>query len=230
MAVSKTSAAAPADPAALSSEEEGVVASRPLSKRIYRWTKRLHMYAGLVTFVHLTVYGLAGLNSTVAVAPADRTPLPSDTSFLDYRPAAGASDAEVADHLHRLLDPALAATPPPWALRQDPEGHLVVNFWTVNGTTRATVLAEEGRLMVEQIRIPFRTFINAVHGYTLREEIDDWRTLLWAWYNEVGIWSLIFLAVTGVYLWLATRPRLTLAIGSSAAGLAAFVLLWIIIR
>ncbi|MCG6924557.1 MAG: hypothetical protein LJF30_04495 [Acidobacteria bacterium] len=36
---------------------------------------------------------------------------------------------------------------------------------------------------------------------------SDLRVRAWAWYLELSIWSLLLMALSGVYLWLSTRPR-----------------------
>jgi hypothetical protein len=53
---------------------------------------------------------------------------------------------------------------------------------------------------------------------------------MWAWYTEFAIWSLLFMPVTGVYLWLASRPRHRWAQFSFAAGSGLFLLLYAITR
>jgi len=47
---------------------------------------------------------------------------------------------------------------------------------------------------------------------------SDRRMQLWAWYNHFAIWSLIAMSVTGVYLWLASRPRYRIAHYSFLGG------------
>jgi len=53
---------------------------------------------------------------------------------------------------------------------------------------------------------------------------------LWAWYNRFAIWSLIAMAITGTYLWLASRPRYRVAQYSFAGGAGAFILLYALTR
>lgn len=203
---------------------------RPLARRTYRWVKKVHMYLGLLVYVQFTIYGIAGLNATFAEAPAQREPFPSTASSVEFSPPAGASDKAVADEIHALLDPPLAGPVPDWALARTPGDDLRVNFYSVNGPTRVTVLADEERLEIEQVRNSFVRFLSNAHATTFREYTGDPRLFLWASLNELGIWSLLILALSGVYLWLASRPRLRLAVASFAGGLTAFIFLWIAIR
>jgi len=58
----------------------------------------------------------------------------------------------------------------------------------------------------------------------------DWRTGAWAWYNHFASWSLLAMAVSGLYLWLASRPGYRIAHYSLASGAAIFILLYIATR
>ena len=68
------------------------------------------------------------------------------------------------------------------------------------------------------------------------EEIDaaladsDWRVRLWAFYNEVAIWALITMALSGLYLWLASRPKYRWAWVSFLTGSGAFAVLYVLTR
>ncbi len=204
--------------------------TKRLKRTAYKLTKKVHMYVGLLVCVQITIYGIAGLNSTFDEAPADREPLSTTTTMMVYAPPAGASDKAIADDLYRLLQPSLAGPVPDWALRRTPEGQLRVNFHSVNGPTHVTVLANQGQIRVERVRNTFQRFINNIHARTFREYTGDWRLMAWTWFNELGIWALLFLSVSGVFIWLASRPRLRLAVTSFGGGLAVFIILWILIR
>jgi len=45
-----------------------------------------------------------------------------------------------------------------------------------------------------------------VHAVTMREAAGKSLEQMWRWYTELAIWSLILMALSGVYLWLASRP------------------------
>lgn len=203
---------------------------RPLGKRIYRWTKKIHMYVGLLFYSHLTLYGIAGLVGTFEHAPQDRATPPPTVETVPYRAAAGLTDKEIADELHALIDPALAGPVPEWALRQDDSGNLFFTFHSVSGQTRVTVQEGDGTARVEKVRTPFPRYLSNLHAAVLRYSSADWRTQLWAFMNEAAMWGFLGLTLSGVYLWLATRPGLRLAIASSLGGAAVFILLWVLIR
>ena len=58
----------------------------------------------------------------------------------------------------------------------------------------------------------------------------DWRPQLWGIYNELATWALIFMAVAGVYLWLASRPKFVWGQLAFAGGILCFLALWLLSR
>lgn len=215
-------------PPAPSIEAAPAPGRRRFSQRSYRWVKKLHMYTGLLTFTHFVIYGVAGLVVTFLPAPEARVPSASEVREIPFDAPTGASDKAVADSVFRLLRPPLSRPAPEWALRHDDAGRLLVNFHSPNGVRRVTV--EEGALRVVAERTGFGTFLNLLHATTGAYTADDWRLNAWAAYNRFAMWALIGMALSGLYLWLATRPRLRFALAAAVAGNAVFVLLYVLTR
>lgn len=188
------------------------------------------MYLGLLNFSNLLVFGVAGLVATVSPDPESRPPLPSEVRFADFAAPPGLPDKEVADRVYEALRLPLSGPVPEWAIRRDGEGRLLLNFYTVNGPHRVTVLPEEDRLRIETRRNGFWRYLSNLHATTLRESRDDWRIRLWTYNIELAIWSLIAMVVSGLYLWLASRPRYRLAVNAFFAGNGAFLLLYVLTR
>ena len=63
---------------------------------------KLHIYAGLLTFTQLMIFGVAGLAATVQSA-AERPKVPHTIRHVTFTPPASASDKEVADAVYREL-------------------------------------------------------------------------------------------------------------------------------
>ncbi|MEC8992509.1 MAG: hypothetical protein VX656_14795 [Candidatus Latescibacterota bacterium] len=69
-----------------------------------------------------------------------------------------------------------------------------------------------------------------LHEMTPSRNEGDWRITSWAVYMEFSLWSLIFMALSGVYLWLASRPGHRWAQICFGAGTAIFILFYAAVR
>jgi hypothetical protein len=187
------------------------------------------MYLGLLNYVSITVFGIAGLSATFE--PGPRRPQPSAEARVEpFTVPPNASDKEVADAVYQAVHFPLSNPIPKGALRRNPENELVLNFYTLNGLYKVTVLEKENRLLIEPNRNNIVRFLDAMHSVTQANQSRHLLVRLWGWYNEFAIWSLIAMSVSGVYLWLASRPRYRWAQISFAAGTAVFVGLWAVTR
>ena len=106
---------------------------------------------------------------------------------------------------------------------------LPLEFWSVNKVYKVLYAPKEDRLRIEITRSSLPFFIDDLHTVTSLHQ-RDWRMRAWAWYNHFAIWSLMAMAISGVYLWLASRPRHRIAQYSFAGGAAVFILLYALTR
>ena len=63
---------------------------------------KLHIYAGLLTFAQLMLYGVAGLVASAQTA-AERPKIPHTIRHIPFTIAASATDQQVADDVYRTL-------------------------------------------------------------------------------------------------------------------------------
>jgi hypothetical protein len=192
--------------------------------------QKLHIYAGLLIFVNLLVYGIAGLSATMKPAPDARMPRSPAVRYHEFTPPPNLTDLQMAAQIRQFLHIALAGPVHNYSIQRDAAGNLVVNLWTVNGPFKATLLEKENRLRVEDYRNNVWDAINGLHATIPDTEVADLRLRLWSWYNELGLWLLIGMALSGIYLGLASRPRYRPAQISLAAGTGAFLLLYVLTR
>lgn len=192
--------------------------------------KKVHMYLGLLNYTILTVFGLAGLWATLQPAPDKRErPVPV-VRFENFQTPGNADDRQVAALVYETVKPPLAPPLPDYALRRDPAGNLRLNYYAMNGPTTVTVLEKEGRLRIESTRNDVWRFIDNLHTTTVNSRASDLRVRMWTWYNEFAIWSLIAMGLSGVWLWLASRPGWSAAQIVFLAGNGAFALLYVLTR
>ncbi|MDE3194737.1 MAG: PepSY domain-containing protein [Acidobacteriota bacterium] len=192
------------------------------------WIRKLHIYAGLLNFSILVVFGLAGLVVTFHAPDifSSGSPPPSETRAITIPPSA--SDKDVGELVARELHPAHAG--PPYTHRDPATHRLVIDFYSVNGLVRATVLDQSNQLRVETYRNSIWRFLDNVHATTIAEQSSDSAVHAWAWYIELSIWSLIFMAVSGAWLGLTERQRFRWTNISFAAGCAVFAAIWVLTK
>ncbi len=192
--------------------------------------KKLHMYTGLLNFSILFVYGASGLLVTVLPAPQNRPRPQPETRFVDFTVSAGLTDKQVADRVWETLKLPLTAPPNLQGIRRDRNNNLQFGFFTPSSDHQILVLEKENRLRVETARKDTWRYLFALHTTALGHPSSDWRIRLWGYYNEFAIWSLMGMVGSGVYLWLASRPRFRWAQYSLTGGLGVFVLLYVLTR
>jgi hypothetical protein len=186
--------------------------------------KKLHTYAGLLSFAAFIVYGVAGLQATFRATPADRPGPSTGTRYVDFVAPGDLSDKALADLVHATLRLPLTEAPPARSLRRDAEGHLLLEFYTPNGPRRVTVLEAERRLRIETTQAGLWQYLSALHSTIRRPRPALMRA--WDVYNEVAMFSLLFLSLSGVYLWLSTRQAPRLGRWSLALGSGSFIALF----
>jgi uncharacterized iron-regulated membrane protein len=190
---------------------------------------KLHIYAGLMTFSQLMIFGLAGLVATVQTA-AERPKNPHTIRHQTFRPLAGASDKEVADAVYRELKLPLTRPMPTFAIKRDAHNDLQLDFYNINGIYRVVVLERDGMLSIEEIRNSLAIFLEDMHAITTGDAEAPRLVRLWAFYNEFAMWCLLGFVVSGIYLWLSAQARTWWAWGSLAAGVLCFAALWMSFR
>jgi len=188
------------------------------------WIKKIHMYIGLLNFSNLIVFGIAGLAATFQ-GGRERQSVTEPPRYESFTPPVDATDRQIADLVFDRFRFPLAGPIPNWALHRDEAGNLPLEFWTVNGQRRLLYVPKENRLRIEIVHKSLPFFLDDMHTVTDLQQAD-WRLRMWAWYNHFAIWSLLGMAISGVYLWLASRPGYRIAQYSFAGGAAIFILLY----
>ena len=191
--------------------------------------RKVHIYAGLLVFSQLVIYGIAGLAATIYAGP-ERPKIPYVTRYVPFTAPPSSTDKQVAALAYQTLNFPLARPIPDWFLRRTPDNHLLLDFYNVNGIHRVVVLEEEHRLRVEEIRNNTALFLGDIHAATPGDGEAPPLIRAWAWWNEVGMWTLLGFCLSGLWLWLSTRPRYRWAWVSITAGVASLAVLWSVFR
>ena len=191
-----------------------------------RWTKKIHMYAGLLNFTILMVFGVAGMRATLQTGRLGAT----DVLTRPFRVPPNLDDFQSAQSAYQFLNPALSQPPTQRSVHRDAQNNVTFDMGTINGPRTVTLLENQGELRIETHRNRFSAFIDNMHATTVNTTNPDIRIRMWSWYTEFSIWSLIFMSFSGVYLGLASRPGYRWAQICFGVGSAGFVLLYILVR
>jgi hypothetical protein len=189
---------------------------------------KLHVYAGLLTFSQLTLYGVAGLVATTAHGP--RPHIAASTKYVPFNAPRSATDQQVADEVFRTLELPLTRPMPGWFLRRTPENDLLLDFYNINGIWRVVVLEREHRLRIDAIHNSAWLFLSDVHAATTGDDEAPRLVRVWALYNEVAMWCLLAFCASGVYLWLSAQARSWWAWMCLGVSSAVFAGLWVAFR
>ena len=186
------------------------------------------MYSGLLSFLGLTVWGVVGVESAFRSAPEERPRAEPVVRQIDFQTPDDVADPELAQ---MMVDAAQMPfiTDAPRQVR-DARNRLTMTYFTVNGRRHIVLLEDEAKIRIEETPNSFWDFLDATHTNTLFHSRPAWQIKLWGAYNEMSLWSVIFMTVSGVYMWLATRPKLSWAGWTLAAGCAAFGLFYMFVR
>ena len=190
---------------------------------------KIHIYAGLLSFSHLVIYGIAGLVATVQTS-LERPKIARNLRFVPFTVQANLTDKQVADQVWHHLNLPLTRPVPNWFLQRTPQGDLLLDFYNINGIRRVVVLEREQRLRIEDIRNSTAIFLEDVHAATTGDREAPPLIHVWAVWNEFAMWSLLAFCVSGVYLWLAARPPGVWAYACLGVGTAAFAILYVAMR
>jgi hypothetical protein len=186
--------------------------------------RKIHTYAGLLTFINLLVFGLVGISA--ALAPFPGRPEAPRIEERAFTVAPNLTDREVAGQVCSLLGLSLARPIQSAVIQHDFVNRLVLDFWHANGRHRVTVIEPEGRLRIEIYRNSLWRYLNTLHVTTAAFRSGDWRMQMWADYNEFAMWCLIVMLVSGIWMWLLSRPGHRLAQASLAVGCGLFAVLY----
>lgn len=196
---------------------------------IYEWVKKIHMYAGLLTFTAFVVWGVTGVNAVFLPPPGGYTP-PEVSSLreVSYKAAGDLDDKNLAGEIFQAIEVPLAGGH--YGVHRDDELNLAFNVFTVNGGREVTFLEEEGIVRIAHRRNNLWSYVSSMHTAHSRRHRLSASSHAWGYFNEFSTWAFFFMTISGVYMWVATRPGIRWA-QVSLAGMAALTLvLWILIR
>src|ERR1700722_16985765 len=170
--------------------------------------KKVHTYAGLLTFVNLVVYGIVGLSATYLLRSHPVEPV---VSYQSFTVPPNLTDRQVAELVCSQLHLSLATPVNSFPIQHEAANNLLLDLRHANGEHKVTVLEKEGRMRVEAVRKSLWLYLDTLHETTAAFHSADWGMQLWADYNEFALWSLLAMIASGFAMFLASRTRNRLA-------------------
>jgi hypothetical protein len=185
--------------------------------------RKIHTYAGLLTFVNLVVYGIVGLSASYLLRPHRPAAV---VTYRNFTVPPNLTDLQVAEKVCAELGLTLATPVHSFVISHNEANELVLDLRHANGGHLVTVLEKEGRLKVEERRNSMPLYLYTLHETTAALKSGDWRMQFWADYNEFAMWSLFLMLGSGMVMFPGFKARGRLALLSLAAGFCAFAALY----
>ena len=199
------------------------------AKAIYEWVKKIHMYAGLLTFTAFFVWGVTGIHAVFLPLPGRFTP-PEVASVREvpYNAAGDLDDKQLGRKIFEAIEVPLAGGH--YNVHRDDQLNLAFNVFTVNGGREVTFLEDQGIVQIAHRRNSLWGYLSSMHtAHSHRHQLSV-SSQAWGYFNEFSTWAFFFMTISGVYMWIATRPGLRWAQISFGGMAALTLLLWILIR
>jgi hypothetical protein len=196
---------------------------------IYEWTKKIHIWAGLLTFTAFVVWGITGIYAIFLPAPGQHQPpeISAETEFPFEAPG-DLDDKQLAKRIFAAAELKMAGGH--YNVHRDENQHLKFFVFTANGRRDVTYLEERKRVRVEFRRNNLGGFLSTMHTGHSRRGAPDLSARLWGYYNELSTWALLFMSLSGLYMWIATRPGLPWARICIGGAAVVSVILWVAVR
>lgn len=165
-----------------------------------------HVFLGLLSFTQFLIYGVAGVTAALQTTH-ERPKIPAAVRYVPFEPGLMETDQQVALRAYNLLNLPFTRPMPDWYLRHTPDRHLLLDFYNINGIYRVTVLEQEHRVRIEDIRNSPWLFLEDIHASRAEPGGHFLLIRLWSYYNEFAMWTLTLMTLSGAYLWLTSRIR-----------------------
>lgn len=192
---------------------------------MFAWIKKLHMYAGLLTYTAFIVWGVTGIHAVFLPAADNwKEPLPTEVREVSWKAPANLDDkalsvaATAASGLRSIGNPVLR--------KRDEQQNLTFAVFGPSGRRDLTYVESEGKIRVEIKQNNIVEFLSGVHAGSSRRGPPELASRIWGIYNEFSNWAFLFMTFTGIYLWLATRPKMVWAWATFGSATVIVAALW----
>jgi len=196
---------------------------------LYKWMKRLHTWSGLLTFTAFIVWGITGIHAVFLPAPGEwKPPEVSSTQEFPYEAPGSADDKELAKRIYAAAE--LKMSGGHYNVHRDDDQNLAFNVFTSNGPRNFTYFEDEKRVLVEFRDGGVAGFLSSMHTAHTRRGAPDFSARMYGVYNEFSTWAFLFMSLSGVYVWVATRPGMPWARILIGVTTVVTIIMWLAVR
>lgn len=196
---------------------------------MYDWMKKLHMWAGLLSFTAFIVWGVAGVEAVFLPPPEGyEPPEVSSEKEIPFDAPGGLDDKALARLIYETVKLPMAGGH--YNIHRDDNQHLAFFVFTVNGRRDLTYLEEQKKIRIAYRQNELGGFLSSMHTGHSRRGPPDIPARFWGVYNEFSTWAFLFMSLSGVYLWIASRPGLPWARMCLGGAALLFIVLWVVTR
>lgn len=200
-----------------------------MSKRFYRVTRDLHLYFGLFISPFVLVFAVSvfllvhswspksAANSSAGTTASD-LPLPADLEAVSGR--------QRIDKLKPVLERLGVEGEVGW-VQHFPKQHRLIIPVTVPGrVTTVTLDVTKREASIERRTTGLADALVVLHmspGQHLADIRKNWIYMrVWSWLADATVYLILFLTVSGLYLWYVLRAERRVGISLLAAGALSF--------
>jgi hypothetical protein len=199
------------------------------NKALYEWTKKIHMYSGLLTFTAFVVWGVTGVHAVFLPPPGAFTPAPiANVREIPYQADGSLDDQELSKAIFEVIKIPLAGGR--YNVHRDEDLNLAFNVFTINGGREVTFLEEQAVVKVAHRKNSMLSYLSSMHTAHSRRHQLTLAASAWGVFNEFSTWAFFFMTISGVYMWVVTRPGLRWAQISFWSMATLTLVLWVVIR
>lgn len=196
---------------------------------MYEWVKKLHMYSGLLTFSAFVVWGVTGIHGAFTPPPSEGGPAEiSSTEEIPLEAPGNLNDADLARFVYDHIDIPLRGGH--YNVHRDEQANLAFFVFTANGRRDVTYFEDQKKVRLQIRQNNLAEFLSTIHtSHSGRGPMTP-AARAWGVYNELSTWAFLFMTLSGVYLWVDTRPGMRWAQLIAAVSVGSAVVLWFATR
>jgi hypothetical protein len=199
------------------------------SSSFFKWNKKLHMYAGLLTFTAFMVWGIIGVYAVFLPGPGNYHPAEiSETRAIPFEGPGDLDDRDLARLIFDTIDIPLRGGH--YNIRREDDGYLAFYVFTASGRRDVKFIEDESIVRIDVRQNNLFSFLSSMHTAHSNRGPTTTAALMWGYYNEFAVWAFLFMTISGIYMWVETRPGLRWAQWLTTASVASFAVLWLVTR